>query len=134
MPGIPELQAVLATKCSRLTSIFADWDEDGTGQISKREFRQALMTVGIAPVPREVANALFDSLDEERSGILEYSAIERKLKKARQRASASSPAAVANGGGGGGGGGAAALRNNVSAAKMAVRWRRTTRRRCARRR
>ena len=47
--------------------LFREWDEDGDGEVSKKEFRKAMPLLGIV-APREVVDMLFDTFDPDLSG------------------------------------------------------------------
>ena len=51
---ISELREALARDAVRVIDLFREWDDDGSGEISKREFREAMPRLGLE-VPRHVA-------------------------------------------------------------------------------
>ena len=57
-----DLLARLKRKILQLEQLFRRWDADGDGQISRREWRDALQTVGIV-ANREHIDHLFDFFD-----------------------------------------------------------------------
>ena len=99
VPVVEQLKRALGapTVLARVVDIFRQWDEDGSGTVSKREFARALPMLGLR-VARERADELFDLIDTDRSGSLEYGELHRKLRK------------TANGGGLGGSSSLPALR------------------------
>ena len=50
-----------------MIDLFRQWDDNGDGMISKKEFRKVLPMLG-ADVSKEESNALFDSFDLDGSG------------------------------------------------------------------
>ena len=52
--------AVLRKDQAKVLALFKEWDEDGDGTVSKREFRRAMPLLGLK-APREHLDALFDS-------------------------------------------------------------------------
>jgi hypothetical protein len=60
--------------------LFKKWDEDKSGTIDKGEFARAIRSFGI-DVPRPEVDKLFDSLDEDGSGSLEYKELNTMLRK-----------------------------------------------------
>ena len=71
-----QLRQALAKGAMKILDLFRDWDEDGDGLVSKREFRKALAALG-ADAPRSEVDVLFDSLDEDGSGYLTFDEFKR---------------------------------------------------------
>ena len=69
----------LAADLRRTVDLFRAWDVDGSGMIDKREFGFALGNLVPDATP-EVCNALFDVLDTDQSGTLEYCELHAKLR------------------------------------------------------
>jgi Ca2+-binding EF-hand superfamily protein len=80
VPVIEQLQAALGDGevLGRVIDIFREWDEDGSGEISKREFAKAMSILGVS---RAVLDELFDVIDADGSGHIDYREIHRKLRK-----------------------------------------------------
>lgn len=74
-----QIRAALATEHSRVIDLFRSWDRAGNGRISKLELRRAVLAVGY-DAPRADVDALFDSIDVDRSGTIEYRELYRVLK------------------------------------------------------
>jgi len=74
------LREALTANATRVSDLFRDWDHDGNGTISKREFRGAVVALGYQ-APREEVDKLFDSLDEDRSGLMDYRELARVLRR-----------------------------------------------------
>ena len=81
VPIIEQLAVALSSNLGRVVDVFREWDDDANGRISRREFRQALPLLGLRAVSRAEADELFDSLDRDRSGELEYAELHAKLRK-----------------------------------------------------
>ena len=63
-----------------MIDLFRDWDDDGDGTVSKKEFRKAMQTLGLT-VPREEVDALFDSFDPDGGGAIDYAELNKALKR-----------------------------------------------------
>merc|ERR1719272_1223165 len=73
-----ELVELLSANAARVIDLFREWDEDGDGRVSKKEFRRALPLLGLQ-VPREEVDALFDSWDPDGSGSLVMAELRERL-------------------------------------------------------
>ena len=76
---IEQLRHALMANFSRVADLFSDWDEDANGTVSKKEFRQVLPIVGVR-VARTDADALFDTLDVDGSGAIDYRELYHHLR------------------------------------------------------
>ena len=69
--ALDQMRAALSAHASRAMQLFREWDEDGDGTISKREFRRAMRSMltrwGLQPT-RDDVDRLFDSLDLDSNG------------------------------------------------------------------
>ena len=81
---VEQLQRALSAQLQQCIALFRSWDEDSSGEVSKKEFRRALPALGLL-VSHEEADALFDSLDSDHSGSIEYGELQRKLREKRVR-------------------------------------------------
>ena len=61
------LKDKLASNSEELMSLFAEWDEDGDGNIDFEEFRRAVLMMGIR-ASREDIKEMFELCDEDGSG------------------------------------------------------------------
>ena len=61
-------------------SLFREWDDDASGSVSKKEFRQGMKLLGL-DVPRSEMDALFDSWDADGSGSIEHKELNRLLRR-----------------------------------------------------
>ena len=77
---VEQIKESLAAHETRVIDLFRQWDEDRSGSVSKREFRRALPILG-CKVPAKVADAVFDSLDPDGSGQIEYKELNKLLRK-----------------------------------------------------
>ena len=75
-----KLRQALDDNLARVIDIFREWDEDASGTVSRREFRKALPMLGIR-CKRDDADDLFDQLDDDGSEELEYSELNKHLRK-----------------------------------------------------
>ena len=75
-----QLRDALAAQHTRVLDLFRSWDLDSDGTIRKPELRRAALAVGIN-APESEVDALFDVLDVNHSGQIEY----RELNKALRR-------------------------------------------------
>ena len=56
VPIIEQLAEALAAHHGRVIEVFREWDGDGSGTISKAEFRQGLSRLGLRDVPDQQAH------------------------------------------------------------------------------
>lgn len=75
------LKDALARSSSRCLDLFAYFDEDGNGEISKDEFRKVIRAFGFEATNLEI-DAVFDALDYvDHNGTLSYVELNRMLRK-----------------------------------------------------
>ena len=79
-PMVDQLREVLKASSVRVIDIFRDWDEDGNGKISAKEFRKALATLIDGALPKHASQTLFDQFDSDRSGDIEYAELNSWLR------------------------------------------------------
>ena len=77
---IGQLKMALAKNLHRIIDTFREFDEDQSGRINKREFRLALQKLGIV-AHKSTCDLTFDSLDNDRSGTLEYEELNTHLRR-----------------------------------------------------
>ncbi len=68
------LARALRAALSRVTLLFSEWDSDGDGIVTRAELGRALRSLGMiggGPQSRAECEALFDSIDVDRSGTIE---------------------------------------------------------------
>lgn len=74
-----QLKAVLRANAARVIDLFREWDDDGNGTISKKEFRQGLRLFGL-DADRGELDALFDALDKDGGGTLDFKELDKALR------------------------------------------------------
>ena len=68
--GVPigeQLKQALVKNAGRVIDLFREWDADGDGEITKKEFRAAMTRMGLDLPPKDV-DGLFDSWDPSGGG------------------------------------------------------------------
>jgi len=78
-PVVEQLREILTTNAVRIIDLFRDWDDDGNGMIDKKEFRKAIAALGYT-APKSDVNAIFDSMDKDKSGQIEYNELNKALR------------------------------------------------------
>jgi hypothetical protein len=85
-----QLRNVLTENRTRVIDLFRDWDEDQSGTISKLEFRRSVAALGYSASLEEI-ESLFDELDSDSSGAIDYSERELRRRHRCEPAAASPP-------------------------------------------
>ena len=76
------LLSVLQSSVARVISLFKLWDADCNGTVDKDEFLHGFETMGFdVKVMRDAIYKLFDELDEDGSGDLDYEELSRTLRR-----------------------------------------------------
>ena len=91
-----QLRELLVKHSVRVIDLFKDWDDDGNGQISKKEFRKAIAALGMA-APKAEVDGLFETFDTDKSGSLDYKEMQKALSPLKAKARAKAAAAKAKG-------------------------------------
>ena len=78
MPG--QIRDYLSKKAVRVIDLFREWDDDNTGNVSKKEFRKAMKALG-CDVSKKQLDELFDSWDPDGSGTLEIGEMQKMLRR-----------------------------------------------------
>ena len=68
--GVPigeQLKQALVRNAGKMMDLFREWDEDGDGEITRKEFRAAMTRMQLE-VPQPDVDALFDSWDPSGDG------------------------------------------------------------------
>ena len=76
-----QLRDALGSKLIRVMTLFRLWDENGDGKISKEEFRRALARLLDTPPSNNDSDALFDEIDLDGSGTIEYRELSTLLQR-----------------------------------------------------
>eukprot|EP00964_Phaeocystis_antarctica_P035246 scaffold20132_cov48-Phaeocystis_antarctica.AAC.1 len=74
-----QLKEGLSKSSVRVIELFKEWDTDGNGKVSKKEFGKAMRLLGFN-VPASDINALFDEWDPDGSGVLSMEELAKELK------------------------------------------------------
>ena len=79
------LREALALSATRVIDLFKEWDEDGDGVVTKKEFRRAVPMLGLDPVPSKAdIDALFDQWDPDGSGNIDFKELNKILRKSAE--------------------------------------------------
>ena len=79
------LKEALALNATRVIDLFKEWDEDGDGNVSKKEFRRAVPMLGLDPEPSKTdIDSLFDQWDPDESGSIDYKELNKILRKSAE--------------------------------------------------
>ena len=82
-PDAPPIQlqiaAALRQNAGKVLDLFREWDANGDGEVSKKEFRKAMPAIGLDVSVQEV-DALFDSWDWDGGGALNLRELSKVLK------------------------------------------------------
>ena len=68
---VEEIRTALWQNLARSSDLMRELDTDGSGTIGVGELRRALLNLGLSP-SSEVCQQLFDSLDEDGSGQIDF--------------------------------------------------------------
>ena len=79
VPLIDQIKQALAGGFGKVMDIFREWDEDGSGTITKKEFRRALPLLGLR-LEKKDADDFFDSFDRDLSGEVDYRELHSQLR------------------------------------------------------
>ena len=79
-----QLRDALSQQAVRVIDLFREWDEDGDGTVSKKEFRKAMPMLGLE-VPKKEIDALFDEWDPDKSGSLGIDELNKVLRRCAGR-------------------------------------------------
>ena len=80
-PMQEQLRAILKYHQARVIDLFKDWDEDGSKQIDREEFRKALASLGVGKQQQSEVYRLFDAFDRDKSGSLDYNELNEMLRE-----------------------------------------------------
>lgn len=76
--AVKQLRAAVAGNWDRVTDVFKAWDENGDGQLSRTEFCKVIAALG--EMSKTEAAALFDQLDTDQSGELDFNELNKALR------------------------------------------------------
>jgi len=77
------LREALEKSGRRVQDLFAAWDTDGDGTVSKYEFRSAIASLGLTPpeVPSEAVDGLFNQFDDDGNGSVSVAEMSKALRR-----------------------------------------------------
>ena len=78
--AITQLRDALSKNAVRVIDLFREWDSDGSGTVSKKEFAKAMPELGFDASEQDVS-ALFDSMDPDGSGALSLDELNKQLRR-----------------------------------------------------
>ena len=70
----------LAASRKRVLDMLREWDTDGNNTVDKKEFRKAVKAMGFDFCTKEDIDAVFNSLDDDGSGTLEFKELNGQLR------------------------------------------------------
>ena len=76
-----QLKEALTKNAIRVLDLFREWDVNGDGEVSKKEFRDAMPKLGFE-LPVKVIDDLFDSQDPDGSGVMDLKELQKMLRPA----------------------------------------------------
>ena len=80
--GVPyavQLRDALVKNAGRVIDLFREWDTDGDGEVSRKEFHKAMKQLGLE-VPKKDIDELFDSWDPDGGGTLDFKELQKVLR------------------------------------------------------
>ena len=80
VPIQEQIRDLLSKNAVRVIDLFREWDDDGNGLVDKKEFRKAMSAMGIQ-ASKEDINAVFDSMDADGGGTLEYGEMNKAFRR-----------------------------------------------------
>ena len=86
-PVTEQLREILKRNSVMLIDLFREWDDDGNGALDKKEWRKGFATLGY-DAPQKDVDAIFDSINEDGNGFVEFSELKVALSGKRIRAKA----------------------------------------------
>ena len=79
VPVVEQIMASLRKNSVRVMDLFREWDEDGDGVITKKEFCHSMPRLGIVAPSREF-ELLFDTFDPDGSGAIDMKELQKGLR------------------------------------------------------
>ena len=74
------LRKAFEQSTTKAIDLFREWDFDKSGKISKDEWRRAMAAIGFGNAPQAEVDGLFDEIDSDCSGELEYEELNKALR------------------------------------------------------
>ena len=78
-PISEQLATALRASSGKVLDLFREWDSDGDGEISRKEFHAAMPALGLE-VPKEAIDELFNAWDNDGGGALEFKELQKILR------------------------------------------------------
>jgi len=75
-----QLKEALANNAGKVIDLFREWDADGDGTITRKEFHKAMPLLGFE-VSKEEIDVVFDEFDVEGGGSISYDELKKLLKR-----------------------------------------------------
>ena len=75
-----QILSTLRAQQARVMDLFRSWDADGDALISRTEFRQAVLVLGLDGVPPKQVDELFNELDKDGSGEISFNEMRDAIK------------------------------------------------------
>ena len=79
---IHQLKVAVSTRLEKVINLFREWDKDGDGNITKVEFSRALTLLSFEG-SKETVEALFDMIDLNGNGVIEFKELRKALSGVR---------------------------------------------------
>ena len=77
---LPQLRDALTKNAVRVIDLFHEWDDDSSGSVSRAEFARAMQALGYVGLPEHI-DLVYNSMDPDGSGSLEYKELNALLKR-----------------------------------------------------
>jgi len=78
-PISEQIATALRSSAGRVMDLMREWDKDGDGEISRKEFHEAMPKLGL-DVPKEAIDRLFNEWDADGGGALEFKELQKILR------------------------------------------------------
>ena len=75
------LRDALSRSVTRVLDLLQAWDDDGSGDIGKKEFRRAIKALGFHDVRDSEIDKCFEELDGDASGRIDYVELTKKIRQ-----------------------------------------------------
>jgi len=80
LPVSRQLGMALKKNAARVIDLFRQWDTDGDGEVSRKEFHKAIPALGIDDMSKDDIDSLFDEWDADGGGSLDFKELSSILK------------------------------------------------------
>ena len=78
--NLERLRQVVEDNGDKLKELFEKWDEDASGFIDAKEFRNAIKALGFGNASDRQIDALFEKLDKDKNGQFDYKELMKAIK------------------------------------------------------